>query len=732
MTVINTNLSALTAQNGQRTSQMGLSMAMERLSTGQRINSAKDDAAGLAISQRMTADVRGLAVAIRNANDGISLAQTAESAMGEVTNMLQRMRELAVQASNGTVTGDDRKALQAEVKQLTSEIDNVGSRTNFNGIKLLDGSAKSLQLQTGSRAGETVKLNIGSARATDLGTGATAALSATGAFEATAANLSLNQSLVASDLVINGVTIGASSADDDNVSSSEKAASAVAKVAAINRASAQTGVSAVVGKTVMTGAAQTAAALTGTITINGQATAAITTTTSNATNRTIVADAINAISGQTGVRAVDTGDDLAGIRLEAADGRNIVVSLTTVTAAATGVKVGARSGTYNLVSNNGGPVEVGSTSSGRISRSGLQVGSYERGVSAATSDSRAVATTAATALTLNSGDLQINGIAIRASTADDDTTSDTTVASSKKEGSAIAIAAAINASSAETGVTAKANALTIDGTVTTVVALANEGIKQLGINGVTIDINLLSTDSAQATRDNVAKEINKYSGLTGVVAADNGKGGLELTAADGRNVSVAFETSTGVTAASFGLGTASIRGTGTSYAVQTAVDVDAPTAAEAVNTAYATVSLSSSKGIDVEAGSLGFGTTSNFTALGFEANTYGADEGGLKVADIDLTTQDGASAALSAIDEALNTISLDRANLGAVQNRLEATVNNLSSNSTNLVSSRSRIVDADFSAETTNLAKSQVLSPAAQAMLAQANQSQQQVLQLLR
>ena len=134
MTVINTNISALTAQAGQRTSQMGLAMAMERLSTGQRINSAKDDAAGLAISQRMTADVRGLAVAIRNANDGMSMAQTAESAMGEVTNMLQRMRELAVQASTGTVTNDDRKNLQAEVKQLTGEIDSIGARTNFNGI----------------------------------------------------------------------------------------------------------------------------------------------------------------------------------------------------------------------------------------------------------------------------------------------------------------------------------------------------------------------------------------------------------------------------------------------------------------------------------------------------------------------------------------------------------------------------------------------------------------------
>lgn len=225
MTVINTNIAALTAQTGQRTAQMGLSMAMERLSTGQRINSAKDDAAGLAIATRMTSDVRGLSVAMRNANDGISLAQTAESAMGEVTNMLQRMRELAVQGANGTITGNDRAALQAEVVQLRSEIDNVATRTNFNGIKLLDGSAKGLLLQTGSRAGETVSFGIGSAKATDLGTGRTAALTATGSYEATASNLTANQALSAGDLVINGVTIGSGSADDDNVSSSEKSAS---------------------------------------------------------------------------------------------------------------------------------------------------------------------------------------------------------------------------------------------------------------------------------------------------------------------------------------------------------------------------------------------------------------------------------------------------------------------------------------------------------------------------
>ena len=728
MTVINTNLSALTAQSGQRVAQASMSAAMERLSTGQRINSAKDDAAGLAISQRMTADVRGLAVAMRNANDGMSMAQTAESGMGQVTNMLQRMRELSVQAANGTVTGSDRKAMQAEVKQLTSEIDNIGSQTNFNGIKLLDGSARQLLLQTGSRAGETVKFGIGSARSADLGTGATAALSATGAFEAVSTNLSANQALVASDLLINGVVIGASSAADDNLSSGEKSASALAKVAAINQQSAATGVTAVVGKAVMTGSAMTAAALTGTVTVNGFTTAAVTTTTNAAASRTLIKDAINLISGQTGVHAIDTGDDNAGLRLEAADGRNVIVSLTTLTAASTGLKAGAQSGSFALVSQNGNPVEIGSTSAGRISRSGLGTGTFARGISSTTSDARAIATTSATASTLNSGDLRINGIAVRGATATDDTFSDVSALSSKKAGSAIAIAAAINASTADTGVTAAAQSLTLDGAAPTTV-IASSTATTLAINGVQIAITLNQNDSAQGTRENVAREINKYSGLTGIVASDSGKGGLSLTAADGRNISVAFDNASAV-AANFGLGNVTVRGTGKAY-VATGLADTTDFSADTVQTAYSTVALTSSKSIDVEAGTLGFGTTSNFTKLGFEGNSYGADKGGLKVADIDLSTQEGANSALDAIDSALSSVSLDRANLGAVQNRLEATVSNLDSNSTNLVSSRSRITDADFSAETTNLAKSQVLSQAAQAMLAQANHSQQQVMQLL-
>ncbi len=121
MTVINTNVGALRAQNGSRSASMTLSTAMERLSTGKRINSAKDDAAGLAIASRMNAEVRGMNVAIRNANDGISLAQTAEGALGEVSNMLQRMRELAVQSANGTNSSTDRAALQAELSQLVAK-----------------------------------------------------------------------------------------------------------------------------------------------------------------------------------------------------------------------------------------------------------------------------------------------------------------------------------------------------------------------------------------------------------------------------------------------------------------------------------------------------------------------------------------------------------------------------------------------------------------------------------
>src|SRR5437867_4487603 len=153
---INTNLASLNAQRNLNTSQMSLATSMQRLSSGLRVNSAKDDAAGLAIAERMNAQVKGMNVAIRNANDAISLSQTAEGALGKVGDMLQRMRELAVQSANATNSAADRTSLDAEYQQLGSEITRTLSTTKFNGIAILAGGAGAQQFQVGANAGDTV------------------------------------------------------------------------------------------------------------------------------------------------------------------------------------------------------------------------------------------------------------------------------------------------------------------------------------------------------------------------------------------------------------------------------------------------------------------------------------------------------------------------------------------------------------------------------------------------
>ena len=161
MSVINTNLSAIKASNASTMASKALGTAMERLSTGKRINSAKDDAAGLAIATSMTSQVRGMNQSIRNANDGIALAQTAEGALNEVTNMLQRVRELATQAASGTYQdATDRVYMQTEVNELTAQIDQVITNTEFNGVVLFNGSTAAVTVQTGANAADTVNLTL--------------------------------------------------------------------------------------------------------------------------------------------------------------------------------------------------------------------------------------------------------------------------------------------------------------------------------------------------------------------------------------------------------------------------------------------------------------------------------------------------------------------------------------------------------------------------------------------
>ena len=173
---INTNVASLNAQRNLNNSQGSLNTSLERLSSGLRINSAKDDAAGLAISERFTTQIRGLNQAARNASDGISLAQTSEGDLAQITNNLQRIRELAVQSVNATNSSSDRAALQLETSQLISEIERVSSTSAFNGVKLLDGSFASQLFQVGANAGETVAVtDITSARTADIGQVLTAA-----------------------------------------------------------------------------------------------------------------------------------------------------------------------------------------------------------------------------------------------------------------------------------------------------------------------------------------------------------------------------------------------------------------------------------------------------------------------------------------------------------------------------------------------------------------------------
>ena len=312
---INTNQSALNAQRQLNSTTNALGRSFERLSSGLRINGAKDDAAGLSITTRFTSQVRGLNQAVRNSNDGISLAQTAEGALNETTNILQRIRELAVQSANDTNNDRDRASLQAEVSQLKDELDRIAETTNFNGLKVLDGNFLAQDLQVGANVGETLSISIQGAATTDLarqarydGQDFVSAVSFSGA------NFSLNT-----------INVRATVDADDANSTSLKSASAIAKAAAINDLSATTKVRAIIGDTEVTGNSAVAAIeldASSYFSINGTKISGFSIISNDANGA--LTDAINAVSDDTGVIAsLDASNQLV---LTAADGRNIEVA----------------------------------------------------------------------------------------------------------------------------------------------------------------------------------------------------------------------------------------------------------------------------------------------------------------------------------------------------------------------------------------------------------------------
>jgi len=727
MSVINTNVKALSAQASMMNVEKKMQASMERLSTGLRINSSKDDAAGLAISTRMTSQIRGYAVAIRNSNDGISMTQTAEGALGQVTDMLQRMRELAVQAGNGAMSAADRNSLQLEVDEMKAEINNVATKTNHNHINLLDGTAGKIQLQTGVNGNDTMTIGFDSVKTKDIGSGSLASLSSVGtkldllAIDAdTAPEPGVSGPMYNGDLVINGVVVGASLATDDKVSSDAftnadfdpKSASAISKAAAINRVSEQSGVVATVGETTAYGSEMVdGTGENGFVSINGWDTASFTLGSDLEINRLMVANAINNISSQTGVKAVNTHDDMQGIVLVAADGRNIEIDLDTggLDETFTGLSAeGTYIGTFNLRSKDGSPFTLSSETNGSIQNSGLSVGTFGNNTASMVSITRASALAAAapsdgTTGVLNGNTLVINGVGIDAAIGSDDKASNTFADSSTKAASGIAIAAAINKKTELTGVRAVAEPTIVRGTGFTAGEVAD-----LNINGVDIAINL----NEGSNRDDVLVAINKFSGQTGVEATAWGAG-VQLTAADGRNISIGSTEG----------------GTDPEFLGLEGQDIGEGPAENELVTFFSQVRLESDKQFDVQSGSEG---NANFNLLGFTRGTFGGNDDGLKVADISIATQAGADEAITAIDRAIESVSAMQARAGAYQNRLEAVVSNLTESNQNMSASRSRILDTDYATETTSLARSQIISQAATAMLAQANQSAQSVLSLLK
>jgi flagellin len=746
--IINTNIASMTAQRNLNNSQSANETAMTRLSSGLRINSAKDDAAGLAISTRFDSQIKGLNVAVRNAGDGVSLVQTAEGALGSMTDNLQRVRELAVQSSNSTNSDEDRVALQAEVEQLMSEVGRTAEETTFNGRALLDGSFEGT-FQIGADAGQTVDVNISELTLDKLGASSQAGVSAT----------STNVGIDNGDLSINGTTIAASVAADDSSSTAMKEASSISKAAAINKSSDETGVVAFVNENVVEGSTMTGTTATAVgpvnVELNGVSIDIIGTDNSTDVERTAtrnsVISAINAKAEQTGVVASNGGDE-QGVILTAEDGRNIQLTATaaggndltvyglrdddtaglgtisTTAATEAGVadtSVGAFTGGLTLVSD-GATKEIdieggNATGTGDIKNSGLTEGTFSSEVAYVTSEQVSVGNTALAANTaaaldaaLQSGDITINGTAIRASSGLDDTASFTNASTSNGAASGIAIAAAINDSTDNTGVTATVNETTVVGSASAA-ATASAGTAgntvALELNGVSI--TLAETGAAGSLAQNrtaAAEAINAVSGQTGVMAEDNGET-LTLTAADGRNITLdADEAGGGGDLNNFGL-EATASGTTTE-----------------ATTHYSTVTLSSASEITIASGNNGRGELDN---TGFTEGSYGGGEDGQFLKDVDISTFEGAQSALTAIDNALGEISSQRADLGAVQNRFESTMDNLAITTENLSAANSRIKDADFAKETAEMSRTQVLQQAGISILAQANQKGQSVLSLL-
>ncbi|KAA0876591.1 flagellin N-terminal helical domain-containing protein [Nitrincola tapanii] len=665
--VINSNIMSLNAQNQLSKSQSSMQSAMERLTSGKRINGAKDDAAGLAISNRMSSQIRGLNQAVRNANDGISMIQTAEGALEESTNILQRMRELSIQSANGTYSQGNRQTLNAEVKQLVAELDRIAQTTSFNGQNILDGSLGKTSLQVGSESNQTIEFSIGKMDAKSLGMGSTSA-------DVMGAEVDWTASFGHNQVLINGQSIMAIGETwDGSAAPPDTAAELIEKINTNVKgvtASTYVGVTAdSIGDGVLDGTNLT-------VTVNklDGTTTAITVTDTQNLNQLV--DKLNAEGGGL-ISAALNQDGKLTISAENVQGLTFTDS-----ANATGT-LSAKDASLMLNSNSGDGIVIERGSSGTLSD--LENLGFRESNKPGVIEGEAVNGDAFVA-----GDVKINGVDVGKS----------------DSGGLQDKINAINSVSADTGVRAVAFSGTeLDFGSVDVTALTGG---TFSLNGVDVAIT-----ASPANLQAVADEINAEKDATGVTAFVLGT----RLIFEGDVSSITFGDETGG-----GDAVGDVFGDGTNVAQFAGNDVaDGDSVAGGIK-------LISDNGspISVQLSSAGAARSGLL-----ESNASADGKFGAAVNSIDISTAAGAQKAIGIIDNALDTINNLRGDLGAVNNRLEFTINNLSSISQNVSAARSRIEDADFAQESANLSRSQVLQQAGTAMLAQANAQPQQVLSLL-
>lgn len=699
--VVNTNLASITAQQHTASSRKDMETAMERLSSGLRINSAKDDAAGLAISSRLDSQIRGMSMAVRNANDAISIAQTAEGAQQEITAMLQRIRELAVQAASTSMNDTDRLNLNEEVSQLVAEIDSIAAETQFNKQNILNGGYNAT-VQLGPEASNTFDFSIASMRAASLGISGSGGSVSSNDLTGARINRTNIASIVTGDISINGQMVGsmAGLTATDDIGDVVKIIND--SIDGVTASASNQWVAQNIGTGVTTAGQLVIFRTPNDSTTASASQVAATSFTIGAT--TSLEDMVSKINQAAGGFLTASINDDGKLTLANTTGERIGIADTSTAGAATGIGTAAAGvaegnatfyeGFLTLSSDTGAPISIekGFNSAGVGTDADLEVlGFRQTGKDNVAAMENVVIGKALTAAGVTgawvAGQLKINGVDVY----------DATIATTTFQGKLDAI----NAKSASTGVTASAFTQ-VDITIPAATLAADTSVSA-AINGANI------TTDGTPTMAELVTLINAEKDHTGVTAEAYGEV-LRLSGA-----------------------VSSINITDALLGATTGLNSSLP-----ATTHYGSIRLESSDGspiqIDTAATSVvdehGF-LNMNVGAADFDTNDSYLPSSGSLVSGMNVVSVAAAQATLTTVDNAIQQVTNSAASLGAVQNRLEHVVSNLSEGIVNTEASKSRIMDADFAVESARLAKQQVLQQASTAMLAQANASVQSVLTLL-